>query len=84
MVRRRPRHQVVLQLMPGAEPWVRVETAKGAFKLPAQCSLLELWEELQSGRTGPPAQTGTLMVRVPLDQVLESRTVGFYRKSHGR
>ena len=39
----RKRVQVVLQLMPGAEPWVRVEHAHGWFKLPLFCAIEELW-----------------------------------------
>lgn len=84
MRRDRPRHQVVLQLMPGAEPWLRVETAQGPFKLPATCSLLELWEVLQQGPRGTKAPAGELMVRVPLEVVLASPTIGAYRRNGAR
>jgi hypothetical protein len=69
--RRRPRHQVVVQLMPGAEPWLRVETGRGSFKLPATCSLLELWELLQGGYRANKAGRGELLVRVPLRMLSE-------------
>lgn len=40
---RRPRIQVVLQVLPGAEPWVRVEHSEGWFKLPLFCAVEELY-----------------------------------------
>ncbi len=39
---RRPKKQVVLSILPGAEPWVLVRHAGGYFKLPGTCSALEL------------------------------------------
>lgn len=82
--RDRPRHQVVLQLMPGAEPWMRVETCKGPLKLPATCSILELWEVLQQGPRRAQTPAGEVMVRVPLELVLSSPTIGAYRRSRER
>lgn len=81
MRRDRPRYQVVLQLMPGAEPWLRVEAeGREVARLPAACSLLELWEILSGGRRHD-TPGGTVMVRVPLDQVLAGApTVGAYRR----
>lgn len=79
--RDRPRHQVVLQLMPGAEPWLRVETYRGVFKLPAACSCLELWEVLQQGPRGAKAPAGEVMVRVPLREVLTRPTIGAHRRA---
>lgn len=80
----RPRYQVVIQLMPGAEPWMRVETDRGPVKLPAACSLLELWETVQRGPRGAKAPTGEVMVRVPLDLVLASPTIGELRRQRAR
>jgi hypothetical protein len=81
---RRPRYQVTLQLLPGAEPWLLVRTSKGHFKLPAQCSLLELWEQLSGGRTGANPPTGEVMVRVPLSLALKTPTLAAYRQSGRR
>jgi hypothetical protein len=66
--------------MPGSEPWVRVVTAKGEIRLPAQCSLLELLEMLGSNVRRPKAPSGEVMVRVPLGVVLSSPTIGEYRR----
>lgn len=65
---RRSRVQVVLQLMPGAEPWIRVEHSAGWFKVPAGVSVQEIYigatEKWQDGarrlRTAEPT------IRVPL------------------
>ena len=84
MQRRRPRYQVVLQLMPGAEPWIRIETQGGSFKLPAACSLLEAWELLSGGVRGATAPRGEVMVRVPLELALSSPTIGAYRRARAR
>lgn len=78
--RDRPRYQVTLQLMPGAEPWMRVETDRGPIRLPAMCSVLELWEAIQRGPRRAQAPAGEVMVRVPLDMVLASPTIGEYRR----
>lgn len=83
--RDRPRYQVVLQLMPGAEPWMRCEVnGQEVTRMPATCSLLELWEVLSSGRRGAPTPRGEVMVRVPLELVLASPTIGEYRRSRKR
>lgn len=66
MSRRKPRHQVVLMMMPGAEPWIRVQAPGGSFSLPAGCSLLELWELLAGGVGGTPKVRGEIYARVPL------------------
>lgn len=71
MARNRRRHQVVLQLMPGAEPWVRVEHCSGWFKVPLFTCLEEVLEGVErgwSGNRGAPA--GEATVRVPLSQWL--------------
>jgi hypothetical protein len=79
--RDRPRYQVVLQLMPGAEPWIRAEAGgQELCRLPAACSLLELWEILSGGRRRAHAPSGEVMVRVPLEAVLASPTIGEYRR----
>lgn len=80
MRRDRPRYQVVLQLMPGAEPWMRVEACGGVTKLPAGCSLIELWEVLSRGLRGSPKASGQVYVRVPLDELLSSPSLGAVRK----
>ena len=80
MRRDRPRYQVLIQLMPGAEPWVRVVASDGEIRLPAQCSLLELVEMLGSRTRRPKAPSGEVMVRVPLGVVLSSPTIGEYRR----
>jgi hypothetical protein len=74
-VRRRPRHQIVVQLMPGAEPWLRIEEGGRSFKMPATCSLLELWELLDGGYRAKRAPAGEIMARVPL-RLLPSRSPG--------
>lgn len=63
--------------MPGSEPWIGVEANGGfLFKLPASCSILELWECLSDGVKPRKRLDGQVMVRVPLDQVL---TLGYVR-----
>jgi hypothetical protein len=62
--------QIVVQLMPGPEPWVRVEHASGWFKLPLFSSLEDLMTGVQQGwldrrRHHLRAET---TVRVPLSQ----------------
>lgn len=63
----RARHQVVLQLLPGAEPWVRVEHALGSFKVPALVPMQEVLQLVADRvRTTPKATTSEATVRVPL------------------
>lgn len=69
-MRRRSRHQVVLQLMPGSEPWIRVEAGTRVLKMPADVSVLELWERLESRHRPPKHVTGELLVRARLDQLV--------------
>jgi hypothetical protein len=65
--RRRERVQVVLQLMPGAEAWVRVEHRTGAFSIPACASIQECLSLAGAGaRDRRKATTGEATVRVPL------------------
>jgi hypothetical protein len=64
---RRPRHQVILQVMPGAEPWIRIEHSRGWFKLPLFCSIEELVQGVAEGWNGTHnARSGETVVRVPL------------------
>ena len=64
----RKRVQVVLQLLPGTEPWVRVEHASGAFKLPLFCAIEELLLGAQQGWHDRPRHhlVADAVVRVPL------------------
>jgi hypothetical protein len=70
--------------MPGSEPWMQVTTYKGVWKLPAACSILELWEVLQQGPRGAKAPAGEVMVRVPLDLVLSQSTLAAYGQTRRR
>jgi hypothetical protein len=63
----RKRHQVVLQLMPGAEAWLRVEHSRGWFRVPACISAEELLQLVADGvRNKPATTTREATVRVPL------------------
>lgn len=55
----RRRVQVQLTLMPGAEPWIRVEHAWGSFKLPAQCSIQEVIRGVEERWTSAPHKVKT-------------------------
>lgn len=65
--RRRERVQVVLQLLPGAEAWVRIEHRTGAFSIPATASIQECLQLASDGaKDRRKATTGEATVRVPL------------------
>jgi hypothetical protein len=75
---RKPRHQVTLVLLPGAEPWIAYREGGGHWRrLPALCSVLELWEELERPLGAAPRVEGQLYPRVPLDDAL---TIGEVRR----
>jgi hypothetical protein len=64
----RPRIQVVLQFLPGAEPWVKVEHSSGWFRLPMFCAIEELYTGAAQGWTDRTRyhQRAEAIVRVPL------------------
>jgi hypothetical protein len=75
---RKPRHQVTLILLPGSEPWIAYREGGGKWRrLPAMCSLLELWEELEAGSPAARRVEGELYMRVPLGDAL---TIGEVRR----
>lgn len=75
---RKRRHQVLLLLMTGSEPWMAVRKSDGTWlKMPAGVSLLELWERLEGPSTRRTAPTGEVYVRVALGDVL---TIGGVRQ----
>lgn len=51
---RRRRHQVTLQLMVGAELWVRVEHGQKHFKVPAHVSIWEVFTLVSDGVSAKP------------------------------
>jgi hypothetical protein len=72
--RTRIRVQVVLELMPGAEPWIKVEHARGWFKLPGWAQAQVVWEGANAGWTSSPPlkKAGEVRVSVPLTDYLEN------------
>jgi hypothetical protein len=71
MRRTRARVQVVLELMPGAEPWLLVKHEKGHFKLPPHASVVEIWQGAVDrwGTTCPrPLASSEPTVRVRLSE----------------
>ena len=71
-LRTKRRVQVVLTLMEGPEPWIRVQHARGWFKVPAGVEASELLLGALEGWTsqrGRPRSAET-MVRVPLSEWL--------------
>jgi len=77
---KRPCHQVVLRLLPGGEPWFRIETSGGGIlRMPGTVSLLQLFERLSSPTSAQHTPEGELMVLVPVGDVL---TVGGIRELH--
>lgn len=64
-IRRRPRHQVTLMLLPGAEPWVQVRSNGRTWKLPAACAILELLDVLADYNRAPKRIHGEVYVRIP-------------------
>lgn len=64
----RPRVQVVLSLLPGAEPWVLVKHQHGHFRLPAHSSALEVVEGALAkwGSTPRPSSSSETYIRVPM------------------
>jgi len=68
MKQRRERVQVVLVVLPGAEPWLKVEHSAGWFKVPLHASAEEVVRGARERWTQTPKQTESaeVWVRVPL------------------
>lgn len=82
MPTKRECHQVVLRLLPGGEPWYRVECSSGkAFAVPGTMSLQQVWERIRSGTSGSHTPEGELMVMVSVNDVL---TLGGVRELRRR
>ena len=64
--------QVVLTLMPGAEPWIRVTHKGGWFKVPGDVCVAEVLAGAVEGWTSTRRRLAhsEATVRVPLDQWL--------------
>lgn len=75
MSRSRPRVQVVIRQMPGAEVWYRIEHVAGAFKLPGIANIEDLFTGALEGWSGVPSRAlkGEPLVRVPLS-MFQART----------
>ncbi len=69
-IRRRQRYQVVLQLCPGAEPWILVRHEGRTLRFPASDSLLAVWERLEQPQNRRKPKGSTLWVRVPLEEAI--------------
>lgn len=71
MRRSRRKVQVVLEVMPGAEPWVLVKHSRGHFKVPGSVEALVLVEGALAawGSTPTTTREGQLYVRVPLSEL---------------
>jgi hypothetical protein len=69
-VRRRPRHQIVVQLLPGSEPFLLVKGNGRDFRLPASASLDLLWSILEDGTTKLRKRHGEAIVRVRLSDAM--------------
>jgi hypothetical protein len=67
-VRRRPRHQLVAQLMPGAEPYLRIECGTWSTALPVSCSLADLWDVLEHKALSARRVTSEGHLRVPVSK----------------
>lgn len=71
MPTKRECHQVVLRLLPGGEPWYRVECSDGkAFAVPGTISVQQLWERIGRRTTASHTPEGELMVYVSVNDVL--------------
>lgn len=67
----RRRHQVLLTLLPGSEPWVLVQAGDRQWKMPAGVSVLELIERLEELHQGKfKIKWGDDYIRVRPEQVL--------------
>jgi len=66
----RKRFVITLTVMAGSEVWVRVQHATGAFKVPADVSLLEVLQGVSDGWGGTRArvQQGERYIRVPASE----------------
>lgn len=73
MIGPRPRLQVVLAVLPGAEPWLRVEHQTGWFKVPGSAPALEIAEGAAARWHGSHQTrvSGEVWVRVPLSLAKE-------------